>query len=343
MRRRLAPLVAALVVGAVLSSCAAPLPEPTPDAVPAQAPPALGPGQLDRILSDVTSVVEQADSAALDAAAAGGDDLSATLDQIDAGLAVRLSGPAAQMRRAQYVLATQGGADAITTVPAGAQTVIDPATGGWPRVLMVVTDPPEDLRAPLLLTLVQEAPREQYRLWSWERLYGGVEMPATMQPEVGSAPVPADGGPALLTPQTVMDHYVDVLTKGDDSAYATEFTQDPLRARIAEQRDAWKAAIGKGTVTETYAPGPTGPWALETADGGAIVVGAIETVTTLTLVDSTLTLADQTAALLGTNTLKKDLAIHWLSTVAFAVPPAGSTDPVTVLGAEHVPVQVTGS
>ncbi len=343
MRRRLVPLVAALALGAVLSSCAAPLPEPTPDAVLAQAPPALGPGQLERILGDVTGVVEQADTAALAATAAGGDDLSGQLDQIDTGLAVRLTGPAAQMRRAQYVLATQGGADAITTLPAGAQTVIDPATSTWPRVLMVVTDPPADLRAPLLLTLVQEAPREQYRLWSWVRLYGGVEMPATMQPDLGSAPVPVNGGPAALTPQDVIAHYVDVLTNGDGSQYATEFTQDPLRVRIAEQRDAWKAAIGKGKVTETYAPGPTGPWALETADGGAIVVGSVETVTTLTLVDSTLTIADQTAALLGTNTVKKDLAIHWLSTVAFSVPPAGSTDPVTVLGAEHVPVQVTGS
>ncbi len=343
MRRRPATLVAALVLGAVLTSCAAPLPEPTPDAVLAQVPPALGTGQLERILGDVTGVVEQADTAALAAAAAGGDDLSAQLDEIDTGLAARLTGPAAQMRRAQYVLATQGGADAITTVPAGAQTVIDPATTGWPRVLMVVTDPPEDLRAPLLLTLVQEAPRDQYQLWSWVRLYGGVEMPATMQPDHGSAPVPPNGGPAALTPQDVIAHYVDVLTNGDGSQYAGEFTQDPLRVRIAEQRDAWKAAIGKGSVTETYAPGGSGPWALETADGGAIVVGSVETVTTLTLVDSTLTIADQTAALLGTNTVTKDLAIHWLSTVAFAVPPAGSSEPVTVLGAEHVPVQVTGS
>lgn len=343
MRRRPAVLVAAMVLGAVLTSCAAPLPEPTPDAVPAEAPAALGAGQLDRILGDVTGVVEQADTAALAAAAKGGDDLSAQLDQVDTGLAARLTGPAAQMRRAQYVLATQGGADAITAVPAGAQTVIDPATTAWPRVLMVVTDPPEDLQAPLLLTLVQESPRAQYRLWSWVRLYGGVKMPATMQPDHGSAPVPADGGPAALTPQDVIAHYVDVLTNGDGSQYASEFTQDPLRARIAEQRDAWKAAIGKGSVAETYTPGSSGPWALETADGGAIVVGSVETVTTLTLVDSTLTIADQTAALLGTNTVTKDLSIHWLSTVAFAVPPAGSSDPVTVLGAEHVPVEVTGS
>ena len=59
--------------------------------------------------------------------------------------------------------------------------------------------------------------------------------------------------------------------------------------------------------------------------------------------DSTLKIADQTAVLLGSDTVRSTLEIQWLSVVAFAVPPAGSDEPITVLGAEHSRVQVTGS
>ncbi|MDO8108255.1 hypothetical protein Q6348_13725 [Isoptericola sp. b441] len=335
---------AALLLGALLlAGCGQPLPQPSPQASPADPLPALGPDQVDRVLSDVTTVVSAADAAALAAISAADGEVPDSLDSIDADLQNRLSGPAAAMRRAQYVLATQGGAGAITSIPAGSQTVIEPATDAWPRVLMVVTDPPKDLQAPLLLTLVQTTPRDQYHLWSWARLYGGVKMPPTATPDVGSRPIAADDAAAAVAPKDVLARYVDVLTNGDGSKYASQFTTGPLRTRITQQRDAWKQAIGQGSVTETYTAGDGGPWALATADGGAIVVGSVSTVTTLTLVDSTLTIADATAALLGANTVSKELTIHWLSTVAFSVPPAGSEKPITVLGAEHVPVEVTGS
>jgi hypothetical protein len=344
MRRSILRLGLALATAGLLAGCASPLPVAQPEAVPAQALPALDTGQVARVLAGVSSSLAGADAEALSAVALGDKKaVTQALDKVDAELAVRLGGPAAEMRRAEYVLATKGGADAITEVPTGAQTVIDPATDTWPRVLMVVTPAPEDLRAPLLLTLEQTSPRAPYRLMAWARLFGGVTMPATMQASVGSDPVPADGGSALLPPKQVVSRYVDLLTSGADSAFADEFTQDTLRVRIAEQLKAWKAAVGKGSVTETYAPVAEGPWALGTADGGAIVVGTIRTVTTLTLVDSTLTIGDETAALLGASTVKKSLAITWLSTVAFSVPPAGSSDPIAVLGAEHIPVEVTGS
>ena len=61
-----------------------------------------------------------------------------------------------------------------------------------------------------------------------------------------------------------------------------------------------------------------------------------------TLADSVLTLGDQTAALLGKSTVTSSVAFTWLSVVAFAVPPAGSSDPIEVLGAEHSRIGVTG-
>ncbi|MCV2394066.1 hypothetical protein OEB99_07090 [Actinotalea sp. M2MS4P-6] len=338
MKRRTA-LVLALVP--LLGACAAPLPVPEPEAVPAVAPAALESVQVDRVLTDLHAVLDDADAAGV--AAAGAEDPGAARTAAVDTLGARAYGPAEQIRQAQYLLAATTGADALTTIPSGAQTVVDPATTTWPRVLMVVTDPSEDLQAPLLLTLVQEDPRSAYKLWAWERLFGGVELPATTLPGVGSDPVPADGGTATLTPEETIDQYVDVIAHGTESEYFDGFTDTPLQQRIAEQRSAWSAAVGQGTFTETYQPLDTGPWALATADGGAIVVGGFGGLTTLTLADSTLKVADPaTTTLLGKDTITKNLNLAWTVTVAFSVPPAGSTDPVTVLGAEYALVAASG-
>lgn len=324
MRRRAAGLAAAVVL--LLAACSTPLPVPQPDAVPAATPPALSAEQAEDVLAEVSTALAEADAA-----------LSTE------GLAPRVTGPAATIRSIEYALAAAGSPEALTVIPSGAQTLVLPTTDTWPRTAMVVTEAPEDLQAPLLLTLVQPEPRAQYQLWSWVRLFPGVETPATAQPEVGSAPVPADAADLAVAPTDVIGQYVDVLTNRDASPYAAEFTADPLRAGIAQTRDAFAGLVGAmGSLTETYQIDESGVQALRTADGGAIVVGTVRTVTTITLVDSTLTIGDQTAALLGTTTVASSLAITWLSVVAFAVPPAGSDEPIVVLGAEHSRIQVTG-
>jgi hypothetical protein len=326
MRRRAVGLAAAVVL--LLAACSTPLPAPQPDAVPAATPPALTAEQAEDVLAEVSTALAEADAA-----------LSAD------ALAPRVTGPAATIRSVEYALATAAGTpEALTAIPSGAQTLVLPTTDSWPRTVMVITEAPEDLQAPLLLTLVQAEPRAQYQLWSWVRLFPGVETPATAQPEVGSAPVPADAADLAAAPTDVLAQYVDVLTNRDASPHAAVFTADPLSAGIAQTRDAFAGLVGAmGSLTETYQVDESGVQALRTADGGAIVVGTVRTVTTITLVDSTLTIADQTAALLGTTTVASSLAITWLSVVAFAVPPAGSDEPIVVLGAEHSRIQVTGS
>ncbi|WP_182111636.1 MULTISPECIES: hypothetical protein [unclassified Actinotalea] len=318
---------AALVTGALLlAGCATPLPEPQPDAVPAVLPPAVSQEQVEDVMDEVAAVLAEADAAT-----------EASL------LDARLFGPAREIRGVEYALARAGDPSALTPIPAVAQTIVAPTTDTWPRTVMAVTEAPADLQAPLLLTLVQETPRTPYRLWAWVRLFPGVEMPATARPEVGSAPVANDADTVAVPPADVVARYVDLLTNGDASPYAAEFTPDPLRAGIIATRDAFAGVVGaNGTLTETYAPLDSGPYSIETADGGAIVVGGFRTVTTITLADSTLTIGDQTAALLGKPTVANNLAISWLSVVAFAVPPAGSSEPITVLGGEHSRIQVTG-
>lgn len=310
-----------------LAGCSVPLPTPQPDALPAAMQPAMSVEQAEDIVAEV----------------------SASLADADAALSVdvpgsRVTGPAATIRSFQYLLVTAGLADALTVIPSSAQTLVLPITDEWPRAMMVVTEPPEDLQAPLLLTLVQTEPRAPYQLWSWVRLFPGVETPALAQPELGSAPVAPDAPELAVSPTEVLAQYVDVLTNRDASPYAAAFTTDPLRQGIAQTKDAFVAVVGaNGSLTETYQPDAAGTYSMATADGGAIVVGTVRTVTTITLVDSTLKMGDQSAAILGTDTLKSNLAITWLSVVAFEVPPAGSDAPIQVLGAEHSRIEVTGA
>ncbi len=327
MRRPMSrALVAAVLLGSV-AACAAPLPEPLPDPAPAAPPPAVSVEQLDRILSDVAATLEEAD-------AAGSAEL----------LDPRIDGAAHRIRSVEYLLAAAGDPDAVTPIPAEAETLVVPTTDTWPRTVMVVTEPPADLQAPLLLVLVQSEPRSQYELQAWARLFPGVVTPPTTQPEIGSSPVRPDAEGLVASPELVVAQYIDLLTHGAESEHAEAFTEDPLRAGIATTREAFaaSASVNGGTLTETYQPAGPGPYAIATAGGGAIVVGVIETLTTITLADSVLTLGDQTAALLGKDTVSNSVAFTWLSVVVFAVPPAGSSDPIEVLGAEHSRISATG-
>lgn len=324
--RRAAAVVPAVVL-ALLAGCSTPLPVPQPDAVPAATPPGLTADQATEVLEDVAGALASADAA--------GD---ATM------LEPRVTGPAATIRAVEYALAKAGDTDALTAIPPGAQTLVLPTTDSWPRTFFVVTPAPEDLQAPLLLTLTQEEPRAQYRLWSWARLFPGAVMPATSEPGIGSEPVGVNSGDVAVSPNEVVARYVDVLTNRDESEFAESFTPDPLRQGIAQTKDAFVGVVGSnGTLAETYQPDEAGAVAIATADSGAIVVGTVRTVTTITLADSTLRIADQTAVLLGTDTVKSTLEIQWLSMVAFAVPPPGSEEPIEVLGAEHSRVKVTGA
>lgn len=323
--RRLRAALAALALAA-LAACSTPLPVPQPDAEPAAVPPALFESQADRVLGDVSRALADADEA-----------LDPNL------LDVRVAGPARDIRGVEYVLAGAGAAEAVTEIPAEAQTLILPTTDEWPRAFLAVTESPADLQAPLLLVLVQERPREQYHLWAWARLFPGITMPATTEPGIGSAPVPPDSGDLAVAPSDVVAQYVDVLTNREQSQYAAAFTEDPMRTNIAQTRDAYVGVVGSnGSLTETYTAGEQGVVAMATADGGAIVVGTVQTVTTISLVDSTMKIGDQTAALLGKDTITSSIEITWLSVVAFRVPPAGAEDPIEVLGAEHSRLKAAG-
>lgn len=321
---------AASALGLVLAlgACATPPPEPQPEPVPAVAPPALTVAQSTGVLEDLGAVL------------AAGD---ATFDAT--GLPARLTGPALDVRRLEYARATSSGGTRLpTALPTAAQAIVVPDTTEWPRTQLVVTEQPETLEAPRILVLRQESAREPYKLWGWARLGPGVQMPATADPGLGSATVAPDSTALLVPPASVLAQYADVLANGDASTYAPTHPQDFFRQTIEAARANMQAAVAPvGTVAETYVPRADAPVALATADGGAIVVGAIDTTTTLAIAEPGIDLDPTTAALAGKPRVTSSLVSTWADVLVFYVPPAGSeTTQVQLLAGEHARTSVAG-
>jgi len=312
-----------------LGACAASLPQPEPAAPPAVALPVLSVAQSEGVLSRIGEVLATAD-AALD----------------PAGLPERLTGPALAIRTAEYVRAkATAGAKPPTVLPTQAQTLVVPDTTTWPRTELVVTQQPADLQAPRLLVLTQATARDPYRLWGWARLGAGVQMPATADTTHGSAPIAADATGLLLSPGETLAQYADVLANGAASTFAGAFPADFFRTYIETKRAAYSESLkAVATVTETYTPAGDGIIALATADGGAIVVGAMTTQTTIAVAQGSVALDDPfEAALAGRASVTKSSVRTWTDVVAFYVPPAGSTTTqIQVLAAEHALTSVTG-
>jgi hypothetical protein len=332
MRAGLRHAMRVTVTGALalsLGACAAALPQPEPAAAPAVALPVLSVAQSEGVLSRIGAVLDSAD-AALD----------------PAGLPERLTGPALAIRTAEYVRATAtAGAKPPTVLPTRAQTLVVPDTTTWPRTELVVTEQPDDLQAPRLLVLTQATARDPYRLWGWARLGAGVKMPGTADTAHGSAPIAADATGLLLSPAETLAQYADVLANGDRSTFAGAFPADFFRTYIETRRAAYSESLkAVATVTETYTPADGGIVALATADGGAIVVGAMTTQTTIAVAHGSVALDDAfEAALAGRASVTKSSVRTWTDVVAFYVPPAGSTTTqIQVLAAEHSLTSVTG-
>lgn len=326
--RRSTTAVAALTLAVTLGACAQPLPVPEPDAVPASAVPVAGPEQAEEVVTRVLEAVAAADEARSLEAAGG-----------------RVTGAAERMRTAQYALTNAGVAGHLTTIPPGVQTLVVPSDSTWPRTIMAVSEPPADLRAPLLLAMSQGSARDPYRLASWVRLFPGASMPPTAQPEVGSPPTPAPEA-LLVPPAEAIARYVDVVVNGDASPHAALFPPDPVRAGLRDLRETFvQGSTAGGTFSEAHTPLEGTTHAVATADGGALVITAFESVVTLTLDEASTNVTDPRIAAFvgGTPTLSGSVQVTQVTTVAFHIPPAGSAEPLRAVGGDTVTVGAAGS
>jgi len=328
---RVGALLAAAAL--ILAGCAAPLPAVEADP-PLEGPqPALDQTRLDRVLDAVADELAVADESM-----SGGD------------LGSRVAGPAEHTRESEYRLAK---ATADSDDPTGLQQLTtDPDvtvisnSDTWPKRIFVFTTIADGMNTPLLLALEQKDPRADYRLISWVRLLPEITTPVTNAPTEGSAQLPADTTGLVLTPQETVDGYADVLTQGDDSDVAGDFADDIFRTFVSEDREAIQDSVSDaGEYNETFEASSFTPRSLQTSDGGAIVIGALQStqVYERTIEDSEMTVGGDIALLTGTDSIEVESSVtaSYYLMVAFYVPPEGDDATIQVLGAERVLDAVT--
>jgi hypothetical protein len=296
--------------------------------------PAVTEEQVDDIMTATGEVLATAD--------ATHDDAGAT------ALAGRLSGPALTIRGAEYVKINsgqtnaQGNSEKFTELPMVRSSAVLPQTDVWPRTFVVFTAPAQDVSGSRALIFHQESSRSQYTLWGWAQLYGGTSVPGVAEYQTGVEVLSNTDATVSMSPIDALAQYVGLLTNGDQSEYAAAFAAgDKALQRVQEIRATNDQLQGDAATYEfSFAPGEPLA-AFRTADGGALVVGALtgKAVTTASGGGRLGSPGPFVESLAG-GAPSASLTVTWTDVVVLSIPAKGAkgTDgqplPVTVLGSQ---------
>jgi hypothetical protein len=330
-RRRFMAAPVALVSLSLLAGCSSPTAEvekPKYESVNVVVTEA----QLQRIIADVATTVQDADAA-----------------RDDKTLVKRVAGSALQIRKVQYLL--QSKSKKIPKLPEIIANPITvalpmelPAPGlGWqPRTLMVVTNSESTTRAPQMLVLQQRNPRENYKLWYLIDLLPDENFPNVAAQAVGALPV-AKTDSFLVTPlKSIPFKYGDTLNKGLESKYAPEFdlASDEFFAELSESQIQQKSEVEKvgSTIKFVHELGNQNILGLQTVERGGLIALAMNDTSTIKPKAQGAAVSvkalDQ-KLLLGSLGSSTGLKIVYSNMLLFYVPESGSSEKIRLVGASQ--------
>jgi hypothetical protein len=281
--------------------------------------PALNEQQVSRILSDIQSVVSEADSS--------GD---------SALLQTRVAGPALIFREANYLLRTKS-PDVVPLPPISTSVVsitIISKTESWPRSLMVVTGTGDEL--PQTLVIQQSSPREPYKLLYNMELLPGAQFPDVAAASDGSIPVESDSLFLKLSPLDIATAYGDLIDNGATSEFFGFFdtTTDEFYEQIATTQKNQTESLEEATTEFTHSLGDDNVISLTTSDSGAIV--ALLMVDTWEIKptnrNSAVTVTGNEQLLLGVEGSTRGISTEYGNMLLFYVPLASSDQKIKLLG-----------
>lgn len=315
----------------ILSSCSStPLPQVT-DFSQEQSIPALDRNRIEKITKRSQTVLDGAD------ATRSSESLLAVMDST-----------ALAMRQGEYHLynATRSLPNPISISPLKLDPRVSTVqlTSEFPRLAMVVTNPPNDKSLPSLVTYVQSDPRSDYKIWSVSTLFPGTQVPSLKTLAVGTEQ--ANSGEGILgSPKEIFSKYIKVLDD-PNSADRNIFSIDPYSAVFGgftkTLTDA-VAAVGKVEISSELADSGK-VYSLRTADGGALAVAVVSTAVKVSLTQpgARLTLGDQIGSFITATTgnadVKGSVTGQYLTSITMYIPPSdqNSSKQVQVIGASAV-------
>ncbi|HEV7955882.1 MAG: hypothetical protein JWL94_1258 [Microbacteriaceae bacterium] len=343
--RRMTAMIPVVLVGTLaLSGCSAELwpgvggdaASPSPsvsEVIPVEElqPPAATVRQVESMVRDIAAVAATAD---------------ATLDT--EALKARFAGPALDLRAGNYAIRAKDSAHpALPAIPEGPVEVTLPqqADETWPRSILAVvtppqdesTDPPTDL-PPVALTLVQQTPREQFKVNYSVALESDAVLPELPPEGVGVPRLAPDTKFLTMPPSQLAAAYVDVLNVGAESASYQFFDveQDDFIPNVGvEARAARKAAIPATAAIEfAIAPGTAESVALASNESGALVTVSLSETETVKPVEAGATVNPEgaTKTLSGVTGTTKGVMASYIDQLLFYIPPVGSSEKIVLLG-----------
>ncbi|WAJ35295.1 hypothetical protein OUO20_09230 [Arthrobacter sp. FX8] len=320
-----AGVVAALLAGSATAAQAAspsPLPSGSASSTAKQAAgsPVLLDAQFRRILEQVSSATDAGD-AAKDAAK----------------LADRVGGPELEVRTQNYKIRSQVGTyePRMPVRSTKLLTTVVTSDREWPRSVLAVTQGEGNV-VPQILTLVQQSPRENYKLMETTPLQPGTTFPNISRggTETLSA---ADKSGLLYSGEEAMSGLADRLTSAD-SPFKDKLVEGQSSPYIADTL-SYQAEVAKagenGNFSFTHKVVPESTVVFRTSDGGALVLGRINFgfEGTPKAAGDKLSIGDDAAALAGGKETTTGMVLSFAESMAVYVPPAGSTDPMKLVAA----------
>ena len=325
-----ATMVAAAVAAAVLAGsataaqAASPSPQPSGSASsPAKESagvPVLLDAQFRRILEQVSSATDAGD-AAKDAAK----------------LAGRVGGPELEIRTQNYKIRSQVGSyePRMPVRSTKLLTYVVTSDRDWPRSVLAVTQGEGNV-VPQILTLVQQSPRENYKLTETTPLQPGTTFPNINRGGTETLAA-SDKSGLLYSGEEAMSGLADRLTSAD-SPFKDKLVEGQSSPYIADTL-SYQAEVVKsgenGNFSFTHKVAPDSTVVFRTADGGALVLGRINFgfEGTPKAAGDKLSIGDDAAALAGGKETTTGMVLSFAESMAVYVPPAGSTDPMKLIAA----------
>ena len=291
--------------------------------------PAVTEPQAKRILLHIAETVAKADA-----------DLDAEL------LEARMSGAPLAERRTDYLLRAKiEGREPPVGIPVGKIRVLLPqAQDSWPRtVLLVAERSDEDTVAPLIMTLVQDDPWQDYRVTHIAEMQPATELPKLPPAWLGSQLIPPDSPFLAMAPGELAAAFADVVDKGDASEFYGLFDEATIAlvTQVQESRQTVvQALIDHGAsrtskVAFAMREGDHPTVAMGTLESGAIV--AIDVIDTEKVTPTNslavIRFADnqEAKALTGVTEASKGVESAYSMQLFFAVPSTGSNEPIRLL------------
>jgi hypothetical protein len=310
--------------------------------------PAVTVSQLEGIVERISTVAAQADA-----------------DRDPELAKTRFTGAALQLREANYAIRTvDNSIEPLAAIPEGpVELTLPQQSDVWPRTVFTViqkapepeatpaptaTDAPaeetpaeeapaEPTVIPTALMLVQESPREPYKVAYAVVLEANAVLPDLAAATVGAVRHDPANKMLTLPPGELATAYADVMMLGPKSEYFElfDYEGDALLPGVgAEAKVARAEALSTTTLEYSTTEGVGQPIAMASLNSGAIVTVSISEVENAKPKEAGAILSPEkaTAALSGVTKTTKGVSATYAYQLLFYVPPAASSEKIVLLG-----------